>query len=93
MVYEVRNADSSWVLRKWSASIVQLDPNTIILEYRTSSILENRGIFSAVSELLRHHISVLAEGTKQKFRNIAPPGGSGDKFRKLRKKGEILVPT
>lgn len=93
MGYKVRNAYSSWVLRKWSASIVRLDPNTVILEYRRSSILDNHGIFSAVLELLKHHISGLVRRTKQKFWYIAAPGGSANKFRKLRKKGEILLPT
>ncbi|KAK4800230.1 hypothetical protein SAY86_025595 [Trapa natans] len=75
MVHEAQNTECSWELRKWNATIVQLDPNTLILEYRRSSILENHGIFSAISELLRHHISGLVQGMKHKFWNAAAPGG------------------
>ncbi|OWM69823.1 hypothetical protein CDL15_Pgr025672 [Punica granatum] len=90
--YKVRKANSLWVLRKWGASIVQLDRNTVILEYRRSSILDNHGIFSALSELLKYHISGLAKRIKKKFWYLAASGVSGNKLRKLRKDGTD-VPT
>ncbi|XP_031379569.1 uncharacterized protein LOC116194813 isoform X2 [Punica granatum] len=90
--YKVRKANSLWVLRKWGASIVQLDRNTVILEYRRSSILDNHGIFSALSKLLKYHISGLAKRIKKKFWYLAASGVSGNKLRKLRKDGTD-VPT
>ncbi|KAJ0034960.1 hypothetical protein Pint_24795 [Pistacia integerrima] len=55
--FSIRKANTSWMLEKWGASVMQLDPNTWILEYRQSSILDNSGLFSATMELLKYRIS------------------------------------
>ncbi|KAJ0093430.1 hypothetical protein Patl1_25349 [Pistacia atlantica] len=55
--FSIRKANTSWMLKKWGASVMQLDPNTWILEYRQSSILDNSRLFSATMELLKYGIS------------------------------------
>ncbi|KAJ0035317.1 hypothetical protein Pint_24801 [Pistacia integerrima] len=55
--FSIRKANTSWMLEKWGASVMQLDPNTWILEYRQSSILDNSRLFSATMELLKYRIS------------------------------------
>ncbi|KAJ4822244.1 hypothetical protein Tsubulata_035666 [Turnera subulata] len=55
--YLTRKAKTSWVQRKWGASVVQLDPSTWILEYRQSSILDNSRLLSAIAELSKYKIS------------------------------------
>ncbi|KAL5782636.1 hypothetical protein ACOSP7_007665 [Xanthoceras sorbifolium] len=57
--FSIRKANNSWVHKKWGASVMQLDPNTWILEYRLSSILDNSRLLSAALELLNYRISRL----------------------------------
>ncbi|WJZ87121.1 hypothetical protein VitviT2T_006523 [Vitis vinifera] len=63
----LRKANSSWTHKKWSASVVQLDPNTLVLEYRRSSILESSRLFSAALEFLRFWMCRMVERMKQEF--------------------------
>ncbi|KAF8401718.1 hypothetical protein HHK36_012664 [Tetracentron sinense] len=65
--FSVRKAYNSWVQRKWSASAVQMDPNTWLLEYRRSPILENSRLFLAAMELLKFRISRTVGEVKQQF--------------------------
>ncbi|KAH8495754.1 hypothetical protein H0E87_018808 [Populus deltoides] len=55
--YSIRKANTSWVHRKWAASVVQLDPNTWILEYERSLILNSSTLFSAVAEIFKYRMS------------------------------------
>ncbi|KAL5070081.1 hypothetical protein RYX36_020968 [Vicia faba] len=55
--YLIRKANTSWIQQEWGASVVQLDPNTWILEYQKSSIVDGKGLFSAALELLKYRIS------------------------------------
>ncbi|KAI4317856.1 hypothetical protein L6164_025687 [Bauhinia variegata] len=64
--YSIRkaNTNTSWVQPKWGASLVQLDPNTWILEYRRSSICDNSRLHSAALEFLKHKVSRVAARLK-----------------------------
>ncbi|KAJ6981714.1 hypothetical protein NC653_024955 [Populus alba x Populus x berolinensis] len=55
--YSIRKANTSWVHRNWAASVVQLDPNTWILEYERSLILHSSTLFSAVAEIFKYRMS------------------------------------
>ncbi|XP_022734173.1 uncharacterized protein LOC111287757 [Durio zibethinus] len=57
--FVTRIANASWVQRKWGASVIQLDPNTWIIEYRQSSFLENPRLFSATMELLKYGLTTM----------------------------------
>ncbi|XVE84648.1 hypothetical protein DITRI_Ditri17bG0029700 [Diplodiscus trichospermus] len=57
--FVTRKANASWVQRKWGASAIQLDPNTWIMEYRRSSLLENPRLFSATLELLKYRLTTM----------------------------------
>ena len=63
----IRKANSSWTQKKWSASAVQLDPNTLVLEYHHSSLLENSRLFSAAVKLFRFWMCRMVERMKQEF--------------------------
>ncbi|KAK1592870.1 hypothetical protein Q3G72_031779 [Acer saccharum] len=58
--FSIRRANTSWVHKKWSSSVMQLDNNTWILEYRQSKILDSSKLLSAALELLNYRISRLA---------------------------------
>lgn len=53
----IRKSNVSWVQQKWGASVVQLDPNTWVLEYRRSSVYESSRLHSAVLEFFKDRIS------------------------------------
>ncbi|KAJ6312962.1 hypothetical protein OIU76_011374 [Salix suchowensis] len=55
--YSIRKANTSWVHRNWAASVVQLDPNTWILEYERSLISNSSTLFSAVAEIFKYRMS------------------------------------
>ncbi|KAG6428040.1 hypothetical protein SASPL_112288 [Salvia splendens] len=51
--YFERRENSSWVQEKWSSSVVQFDPNTWLLEYRQSFLLQNARPVSATLKFLK----------------------------------------
>ncbi|CAK7327072.1 unnamed protein product [Dovyalis caffra] len=53
----IRKVNTSWVHRNWAASAVQLDPNTWILEYERSLILDSSTLVSAVAEIFKYRMS------------------------------------
>ncbi|XP_058763447.1 uncharacterized protein LOC131636876 [Vicia villosa] len=55
--YLIRKANTSWIQPEWGASVLQLDPNTWVLEYQRSSIVDGKGLFSAATELFKYRIS------------------------------------
>lgn len=66
--YLVRKADnSSWTQEKWSASVVQFDPNTWILEYRRSLLGQNPKLVSAAVEFLRFRLTSQFKKMKKEF--------------------------
>ncbi|PHT39990.1 hypothetical protein CQW23_18844 [Capsicum baccatum] len=65
--YSIIKANSSWTQQKWSASPVQLDPNTWILEYSRSPLTENGKLVSAVLEFLKCWLRREVQKLKQEF--------------------------
>ncbi|MCD7469796.1 hypothetical protein HAX54_009044 [Datura stramonium] len=65
--YLIRKSNSSWTQQKWSASAVQLDPNTWILEYSQSPLTENGKLVSAVLEFLKYRLRREVQKLKQEF--------------------------
>ncbi|KAK4434035.1 hypothetical protein Salat_0566200 [Sesamum alatum] len=66
--YLIRKAtNSSWEQGKWTASVVQLDPNTWILEYRRSFLIDNPKLVSAAGEVLKFRLTRQIEKMKQEF--------------------------
>ncbi|KAB5545017.1 hypothetical protein DKX38_013129 [Salix brachista] len=55
--YFIRKASTSRVHSNWTASAVQLDPNTWILEYESSLTLENSMLLSAVAGVFKYRMS------------------------------------
>lgn len=53
-----KDDNSSWTQGKWSASVVQFDPNTWILEYRRSFLVENANmLLSSAMEFLKFRLN------------------------------------
>ncbi|KAM7279948.1 hypothetical protein ACFE04_007082 [Oxalis oulophora] len=67
MGYLIRKTNSSWVNEKWGASAVQLDPNTWVLEYQRSFILEKKKLYSLLLEFLKLRLQRKAGIMKQIF--------------------------
>ncbi|XP_073136440.1 uncharacterized protein [Henckelia pumila] len=65
--YTIHGGNSSWVQEKWSASVVQFDPNTWILEYRQSFVLNNPRLVSALMEFLKLRMTREFEKMRQGF--------------------------
>lgn len=78
--YSTRNASETWVQQKWSASVVQLDPNTWIIEYRRTGAVENSRIVSAVLEFLKFRLSREVKRMKQEFWLFPAFGNQYDDF-------------
>ncbi|KAL1561762.1 hypothetical protein AAHA92_04426 [Salvia divinorum] len=88
--YLVREAgNSSWTQQKWSTSVVQLEPNTWILEYRRSFIGHNPKLVSAAVEFLRFKLTSHFKNMKREFW-LAPAFG-GQNFDDRR--GHVAPPT
>ncbi|XP_030470490.2 uncharacterized protein LOC115688718 [Syzygium oleosum] len=65
--YIIRKVTSSWVHGKWRASVVQLDPGTLILEYKRSSILDDSGFLMKALEFLKYQMTVVIGRMNQRF--------------------------
>ncbi|KAJ0245018.1 Uncharacterized protein HA466_0185200 [Hirschfeldia incana] len=52
--YSIHEANTTWMKTKWSTSVLQLDPNTWVLEYSLSSVMESSSLLSLTIDLLRH---------------------------------------
>ncbi|XP_010259071.1 PREDICTED: sigma non-opioid intracellular receptor 1 [Nelumbo nucifera] len=65
--FSVGKTNSSWVQKRWSASVVQLDPNTWVLEYRQSTMLENPRLILSVLEFVKFGISRTIREMKHQF--------------------------
>lgn len=88
--YSIRKANTSWVHRKWATSVVQLDPNTWVLEYGRSSILDDSGLFSAMSELFKYRISRVSKRMNQVFCLFS---AFQDEYSEFTAKNHIQIPT
>ncbi|MED6205506.1 hypothetical protein PIB30_018288 [Stylosanthes scabra] len=62
--YLVRKANASWVQPQWGASVVQLDPNTWVLQYQRSYATR---LHSAALEFLKCRISRVVGRVKKSF--------------------------
>ena len=65
--FVTRKPNASWVQRKWGASVIQMDPNTWIIEYRRSSILENPRLISATLKLLKSMLTRMVRKMSEEF--------------------------
>ncbi|XP_027120262.1 uncharacterized protein [Coffea arabica] len=65
--YLIRNSNTSWVQGKWSASAVQLDPNTWILEYQQRPVIENSRLISAALHFLKFRLIRELKNVQQEF--------------------------
>lgn len=63
----IRKANTSWIQPKWGASVVQLDPNTWVLEYQRSSMIDGKGLFSTALEFIKYRISRIVSKMKKDF--------------------------
>ncbi|KAK9139937.1 hypothetical protein Scep_009618 [Stephania cephalantha] len=69
MGFIVRKASNSstWLLGRFSASAIQLDPNTWILEYKVSPVLENSRLLSAAMQFFKFRFSHILHSMKQRL--------------------------
>ncbi|KAL2469870.1 C-8 sterol isomerase [Abeliophyllum distichum] len=65
--YLIRQVNSSWTQRKWGASAVRFDPNTWLLEYRQSFLMQNPRLVSEAVKFLKFRLAREFEKMKQQF--------------------------
>ncbi|KAG6431080.1 hypothetical protein SASPL_109155 [Salvia splendens] len=90
--YFVRTANSSWVQDKWSSSVVQFDPNTWLLEYRQSFLLQNARPVSATLKFLKLRLTRDFRKMSQEFWLQSASFGGRWEFRR-RARLTTLAPT
>ncbi|EYU41475.1 hypothetical protein ABFS82_07G032700 [Erythranthe guttata] len=87
--YSIRAGNSSWVLGKWSSSVVQLDPNTWILEYRQGFLMnDDTKLVSTVMECFKFG---MVRGFQMLKKEFWLPSSRSRDFDFAR--GKILIPT
>lgn len=64
--YEVHTENSSWLQKIWSSSVIQLDPKTVVLEYRRSFMVDNTNA-EMLLEILKHKLAEIVRGIRHKF--------------------------
>ncbi|KAE9618240.1 hypothetical protein Lal_00046971 [Lupinus albus] len=69
--YLIRKANSSWVQSKLGASVVQLDPNTWVLEYQRSSIFNSTRLYASLIQFLKYRTSRIVSRLKKCFWRFA----------------------
>ncbi|KAL6971555.1 hypothetical protein U1Q18_031233 [Sarracenia purpurea var. burkii] len=87
--YSIRKANKTWMLQKWSASVVQLDPNTWILEYKWAGAARISRIVSALIEFLKFRLSREVRRMKQEFWLLPSHGNRHYEF----KEDTFKIPT
>lgn len=65
--YSIHEANTSWRRTKLSTSVLQLDPNTWVLEYRLSSVMESSSLLSMAVDLLTR---VMVQAAKDVNREV-----------------------
>ncbi|WVY97463.1 hypothetical protein V8G54_029614 [Vigna mungo] len=65
--YLILKGNTSWMKPRWSASAVQLDPNTWVLEYQRSSITDGTRLYSVALEFLKFRVSRIVGRLKKDF--------------------------
>ncbi|XP_057546358.1 uncharacterized protein LOC130825247 [Amaranthus tricolor] len=63
----IREVSSTWMIRKWSASVMRFEPNTWLIEYRRNCLLENHNGLVLAVEFIFFRISKLVQIVKRKF--------------------------
>lgn len=86
----VREANTSWVQKRWGASAVQLDPHTWILEYRQSSLVENSSLNVMAADFFKRWVSKVIRRLKNElwlFLDV------GTKFHQITATRDFKTPT
>ncbi|CAN6981587.1 hypothetical protein IGI04_038981 [Brassica rapa subsp. trilocularis] len=65
--YSIREANTSWGKTKCSTSVLQLDPNTWVLEYNLSSVVEGSTLVSLATDLLAHMMFQAAKNVNREL--------------------------
>ncbi|KAF9605106.1 hypothetical protein IFM89_013776 [Coptis chinensis] len=65
--HSVRQANSSWILERLSASVVKMEPNTWVLEYKQNPVLGDSRLSLAALQFLNIRISRVLEKLKNKM--------------------------
>ncbi|KAL1296292.1 hypothetical protein HN51_057001 [Arachis hypogaea] len=86
--YLVRKANASWVQPKWGASVVQLHPNTWILQYQRSYCTR---LHSAALDFLKSRISRIVGRVKKSFWMLAAVEDT--LYNEFRANNGIKIPT
>lgn len=89
--YSIREANASWGKTKWSTSVLQLDPNTWILEYKQSSVTESSSLLSLTIDLLRHMMFKAAKNVSRELLWVF--SASGNMYRESLSEASTMTPT
>ncbi|CAA7026528.1 unnamed protein product [Microthlaspi erraticum] len=89
--YSIREANNTWRKTKWSTSVLQLDPNTWILEYRESSVTESSSLLSLTVDLLRHMMFQAAKNVNRELLWVF--SASGNLYRESVSEASTMTPT
>ncbi|CAH8308241.1 unnamed protein product [Eruca vesicaria subsp. sativa] len=65
--YSRHETNTTWRKTKWSTSVLQLDPNTWVLEYSLSSVMESSSLLSLSNDVLTHMMVQAAKNVNREL--------------------------
>lgn len=89
--YTIRETNTSWGKTKWSTSVLQLDPNTWVLEYNQSSMMDGSSLLSLTMDLLKHMMFRAAKNVNRELFWMF--SASGSLYREAESKASTMTPT
>ncbi|XP_010475239.1 PREDICTED: uncharacterized protein LOC104754691 [Camelina sativa] len=90
--YTTHETNASWGKDKWSTSVLQLDPNTWVLEYSLSSVMDGSSLLSLTMDVLKHMMFQAAKNVNREvFWMFSASGRS--LYREAETKASTMTPT
>ncbi|XP_010457634.1 PREDICTED: uncharacterized protein LOC104739081 isoform X1 [Camelina sativa] len=89
--YTTHETNTSWGKDKWSTSVLQLDPNTWVLEYSLSSVMDGSSLLSVTLDVLKHMMFQAAKNVNREVFWMF--SASGSLYREAETKASTMTPT
>ncbi|XP_010484984.1 PREDICTED: uncharacterized protein LOC104763289 [Camelina sativa] len=89
--YTTHETNASWGKDKWSTSVLQLDPNTWVLEYSLSSVMDGSSLLSLTMDVLKHMMFQAAKNVNREVFWMF--SASGSLYREAETKGSTMTDT
>ncbi|KAL9305102.1 putative ERG2/sigma1 receptor [Arabidopsis thaliana] len=90
--YSIHETNTSWGKTKWSTSVLQLDPNTWVLEYSQSSVMDDSSsLLSLTIDIMKHLVFRVAKNVNRELYWMF--SSSRRLYREAESKASAMTPT